>query len=363
MTTRSIIDGYTAWQRAGRRLVLATVWETAGSTYSKAGHRIVLDADGEHAGLVSGGCLEGDLAAHAAGVTRSGAARSLTYDLRDSDDELFGLGVGCQGLLRILLQPLDAQGQPFAAIAARLGDGRAGRTLTIIESADPALPPGATLVTGGDEEAFGIPAGQRAALRAALDDATTLPALLEIASSAGVCRALAAPLLPLPRLLVLGGGLDAVPLVALAATLGWRVTVADHRPAFIGSGRFAGAEAAHCLPADRLAELPGGLAYDAAVVMSHHLASDRAWLRGLAATSIGYLGLLGPAARRQRLLAELGEVGATLAPRLRGPAGLDLGGRSPEAIALSILAQVQAALSGQSALAGIEVTGREASRP
>jgi len=352
LSTRRIIDDFTAWQRAGRRLVLATVWETVGSTYSKAGHRIVLDAGGQHAGLVSGGCLEGDLAAHAAAVASSGTAMSLTYDLRDGDDELFGLGVGCQGLLRILLQPLDTDGQPFAAIAARLGDGRAGRTLTIIDSTDPALPAGATLVSAGGEEACGVPAGQHQVLSTALAGASALPALLEISTAAGRCRALAAPLIPLPRLLVLGGGLDAVPLVELAVTLGWRVTVADHRPAHIASGRFACAEAAHCLPADRLADLPGGLAYDAAVVMSHHLASDRAWLRGLAATTIAYLGLLGPAARRQRLLAELGDLGAGLAPRLRGPAGLDLGGRSPEAIALSILAQVQATLGSLAPLPG-----------
>lgn len=350
MSTRSIIDDFTAWHRAGHSLVLATVWETAGSTYSKAGHRIVLDAEGQYAGLVSGGCLEGDLAAHAATVARSGSAMTLSYDLREGDDELFGLGVGCQGLLRILLQPLDSEGQPFASIAARLMDGRAGRTLTVIESTDPALPAGATLVSAGGEEAFGLPADYHATLRTALAGAAALPALLQFATAGGRCRALAAALLPLPRLLVLGGGLDAVPLVELAATLGWRVTVADHRPAFISSGRFARAEAAHCLPADRLAELPGGLDYDAAVVMSHHLASDRAWLSGLAGTAIGYLGLLGPAARRQRLLTELGPLGAGLAPRLRGPAGLDLGGRSPEAIALSILAQVQTRLSGQETL-------------
>src|SRR5690606_6498005 len=125
------------WRASGEPLVLATVFETAGSTYSKAGHRILIAANGDYQGLVSGGCLEGDLAERARAVQARGVPAAVTYDMRDEADDLWGLGVGCNGLLRVFLQPLySAEGyEPFATIAKRLiGRGRA-TLATVIEGA------------------------------------------------------------------------------------------------------------------------------------------------------------------------------------------------------------------------------------
>src|SRR5262245_53722541 len=122
MGARDLLQSFETWRAAGEPLVLATVYETAGSTYSKAGHRILLAANGDYRGLVSGGCLEGDLAERARGVIATTKAAAVTYDLRDSADDLWGLGVGCNGLLRVFLQPLlpANEYQPFAPIAERL---------------------------------------------------------------------------------------------------------------------------------------------------------------------------------------------------------------------------------------------------
>ena len=116
--------------------MLATVYETAGSTYSKAGHRILLAANGDYRGLVSGGCLEGDLAERSRSVIATDTATAVTYDLRDSADELWGLGVGCNGLLRVFLQPLLATNdyQPFGALAECLAGTRRAGVATVIES-------------------------------------------------------------------------------------------------------------------------------------------------------------------------------------------------------------------------------------
>ena len=149
---------------------------------------------------------------------------------------------------------------------------------------------------------------------------------------------------PPPRLLVLGAGLDAEPVVRFAAELGWRVTVADHRPAYMESGDFTRAKACLCVPADTLAESLDLSGFDFAIVMSHHLVSDRSYLTQLAGSPVPYIGLLGPRARRERLESEIGESAAALGGRLHGPAGLDIGGRGPAAIALSIIAQMQAFL-------------------
>ncbi len=164
---------------------------------------------------------------------------------------------------------------------------------------------------------------------------------------------------PPPRLLLLGAGPDAHPVAELAAFLGWNFTVIDHRSQYARAERFPNASAvldggppalAALLstdPADaRVSDSPPA-AFGAAIVMSHHLATDRAYLRALARSDIPYVGLLGPAVRRERLLAELGADAKGLRARLRSPVGLDLGAETPEAIALSIMAEIHAAQSGR----------------
>jgi xanthine/CO dehydrogenase XdhC/CoxF family maturation factor len=155
-------------------------------------------------------------------------------------------------------------------------------------------------------------------------------------------------LAPPLRLLLLGGGPDARPVAELATFLGWQVTVVDHRASYLDARRF---------PADtRLVETPAadvGEAvhlddFAAAIVMSHHLDSDLNYLRALVSSTVRYVGLLGPAARREKLLGDLGDPAPGLRSRLRAPVGLDIGGRTPEAIALSIIGEVHAAIAGRS---------------
>ena len=346
MGARHLIQSFHAWRAAAEPLVLATVYETAGSTYSKAGHRILLAGSGDYRGLVSGGCLEGDLAERSRGVIASGKAAVITYDLRDSADELWGLGVGCNGLLRIFLQPLLLANdyEPFRAIADRLAGTRPAGVATVVESERADVEVGATaVVDGSGERVFGAEgrAAQwlREAGRIALRSASA-----RLATEQG-CRILYAPLRPIPKLLVLGGGLDAIPLVGMAAELGWFVTVADHRPGYLARGGFERAERALLVEPEKLGAVLPLAEYDAIVVMSHHLATDRKYLAELATFDSRYLGVLGPRARRDRLLEELAAVAPQLGERLKGPVGLDIGADSPESIALSILADLQATLS------------------
>lgn len=277
-------------------LVLATVFETQGSTYSKAGAQMLINEHGVFRGMLSGGCLEGDLAVRAQVVLESGDVQIVDYDLAN-DDELWGLGVGCDGLMRVLLQPLQPGNAyaPFDQIAEVLRGGTA---------AEFTLP-----LAGEAENEFVI------------------------------------RVQPPPQILVLGAGLDAEPVVRIAAELGWHCTISDHRPAYIDSGRFESAVATHCIPAEDLAATLDLSRYDMAIVMSHHLPSDRRYLMQLAGTGMRYIGLLGPAGRRERLLTEIGDAAARLKDRLYGPAGLDIGGRGPEVIALSIIAQMQQILA------------------
>jgi xanthine/CO dehydrogenase XdhC/CoxF family maturation factor len=152
---------------------------------------------------------------------------------------------------------------------------------------------------------------------------------------------------PPPRLLVCGAGPDAEPVVRHVRALGWPVTVVDHRPAYLDPRRFAGADVLRAEPA-RLDAAVDCRSYTAAVVMSHHLPSDAGYLRVLAGEpQPGYVGLLGPRPRRERLMADLGEFAAGLRGRLRGPIGLDLGAATPEGIALAIVAELHAYVAGR----------------
>jgi xanthine/CO dehydrogenase XdhC/CoxF family maturation factor len=323
---------------AGVPLVAALVIETRGSTYRKPGALMLFASDGARSGLLSGGCLEGDLQEHAGRLFVGGpAVIDRSYDSRGSDDPVWGLGLGCEGLMRVLLWRLDAEGgrntlagllaaehrREPAALALDITDGRS------------------VLATGADSP------GRSPVLSGAVDDArlraAAMDALAHRSASLhdGVFTLAAARV---PTLLLCGGGPDAEPVQRMASLLGWQVTVVDHRSAYIDAARFPGAmRVAQIDPEDPDATVALG-GFDAAVVMSHHLVADGRYLAALARSRVPYVGLLGPAARRERLFAELGPAAEALRPRLRAPVGLDLGGRTPEDIALSIVAEIQAAL-------------------
>lgn len=349
MTIRELQASFAAWRDARESLVLASVYETEGSTYSKSGARMLIAADATFQGMLSGGCLEGDLAERALAVLQSNTPQCVTYDLGRNDEELWGLGVGCDGVMRIFLQPLlpEQDYQPFAKMASVLSGDSEGVAATVLESDHASIAAGATLVVcDGEVASFGVPGVHSAAFvsasRAAAGDMTSGTRLLDIDGQK--VNVLIARLLPPPRLLILGGGLDAQPMLRLAVELGWRVTVQDHRPGYIERGGFPAADRVTCLPADEIAGALPLDRFDAVIVMSHHLATDRKYLKILEKTQIPYIGLLGPPDRRSRLMEDLADAAKGLEYRLHGPAGFDIGADGPVSIALSILAEIHAGL-------------------
>lgn len=334
---------------AGRALVLGVLVDTAGSTYRKPGALIAIAADGRYAGLISGGCLEGDLREHARAVIASGTSRAVRYDARTPDDQLWGLGLGCEGVMQILLLRAgpDNAWQPLGHLAAALGTHAATAIGIVVESTRADLPQGSLVLPGCAH--FSVPnhpelATSAVAAQVVLSEASADGKSRWFEGSAGSFRLFVLPLSLPPRLLLLGAGPDAVPVVDFAARLNWKLTLVDHRAAYAVPAHFPSAERVILAPPDTL---PGALdlpRFSAAVVMSHHLLSDLAYLRVLARTSIPYVGLLGPQARREKLLAELGDEAQALRARLHAPVGLPLGGRTPESIALAIVAEVHAFL-------------------
>jgi xanthine/CO dehydrogenase XdhC/CoxF family maturation factor len=331
---------------SGQPMVLATVFQTSGSTYSKAGGQMLIDGKGNFCGMLSGGCLEGDLVERSRRVLESGAAETASYDL-SVDDELWGLGVGCDGTMNLLLQPLTGESdyQPFVAIAEVLGGQEPARLAIVIRSDSPDIGVGSSVLVRKDgRQCFGISDAAANSIADAVDNYAQA-AICQFETAVGHYAALVTRVTPAPAMLVLGAGLDAEPVTRIAAELGWRCTVADHRPAYIESRSFPEGTRVLCCPVDELSQQLDLDQFDTVIVMSHHLASDRSYLRQLAGSRVGYIGLLGPAGRRDRLLSELSDAAHALENRLHGPAGMDLGGRGPGPIALSIVAEMQRFLS------------------
>jgi xanthine/CO dehydrogenase XdhC/CoxF family maturation factor len=329
---------YAAYRNRGEPLVLATIIETIGSTYRKAGAQMLIARDGQAAGLLSGGCAESDLIERAQRVFATGNAEIATFDTRGSDDVIWGIGLGCEGAMRILLSRIDSANdyQPFAYITKCKEQHRRGAFALAITSNSAAITVGTTWQFDGN----GIPAELHTHLQAtAANGATSTVDLLD-------AKIFIAPIDLPARLLVLGAGADAAPVVELAALQGWQVTIADHRPAYAVAERFARARQVLLAPASELPKRIDFDDFDAAVVMSHHLLTDQTYLALLADSAVRYVGLLGPANRRKRLLAEIGDRAIRLANRLAGPVGLDIGAHTPEAIALAIVAEIHAHLAG-----------------
>ncbi|WLT33294.1 XdhC family protein [Geothrix sp. PMB-07] len=292
-------------------LALATLMRVEGSSYRRPGARLLLDRGGPLRGSLSGGCLEGDVHARAMEALQDGRLRIMQYDLRGDADLVWGSGSGCEGLLDILVEPLE--GFP--------------EWMSWVEVAWASRAP-LTLHTDLSDTNLG---------------ARSIPKIEEDAVT-GFLETFDPP----PALWIMGASDDSRPLVRMAKELGWFVGVLDHRPAFARAERFPEADgvwAGH--PAKLLRTLPLD-SRSAVVLMTHHYAKDLEALRLLLPSAAGYLGLMGSRARGAKLLAELAEEGLQPDERLHTPVGLDLGATTPETIALAVLAEIQASLHGSS---------------
>ena len=304
----------------GEPAVLGTLVSVEGSSYRRPGARLLCLADGTHCGSISGGCLEEDLKEQARQVLASGAARTVTYDTTTENDLVWGVGLGCQGIVRILLERLPAE-RPTWVETLRANLAQRRPTPLIVHHGGPT--PGGTQLAEGASATY--PANE---------------VFLETIA-------------PAPALVVFGAGDDAQSLVGIAKTLGWHLTVADTRAAYVTAVRFPQADRLLVAPAGELAARTGLAAGDYAVILTHRYSDDLELLRTLLPRPLAYLGLLGPRKRTERLLAQLRteglSLGAGMLEKLHAPVGLDLGSRTPESVALAIIAEVQARRSGRPA--------------
>jgi len=353
-----ILDAIDRFAAAGEPMALATIVGVRGSTYRRQGARLLLTRSQEMVGNISGGCLEGDVMVVADEVMTSGQARLVTYDLTADDDVVWGLGLGCNGAVDIFVEPVDPSAEIFTLYRKAIAEERALAVVTVLSGAAPAGPgpfaqprlavwaDGARIGTLGDATMDDRAA--RAGTAAIQEGASRI---LSLPGSAGAVQAFVEVLRPPIRLVVCGAGHDAVPVVQLAAQMGWRVVVVDSRERFLTRDRFPAARqfikadptsAADRVPMDDRTYV---------VIMTHNYLHDRDLLRGFLRTGAGYLGMLGPRIRTEKILDELRRDGVTVSDRdhgrIFGPLGLDIGGETPEEIALAIVGEIQAVESGR----------------
>ncbi|MDO7877782.1 XdhC family protein [Hymenobacter sp. ASUV-10] len=357
-----LLRAYDAYRAAGRACALATVVDVAGSAYRRPGARMLVTADGQLAGSISGGCLEGDARRRAQQCLSQGRPTIITYDSTDPDDDLqFGAALGCQGVVQILLEPLDFQQADNALELLRSWAEAAEApavVATVFSMAGASAPArmGERLLLKADGSVQGTLTQASALYEQIVADArealvVNRPATYSYPAGLGTVRVSLEILRPPVRLTIFGAGNDVQPLVHLAAGLGWRVQVIDGRPAQAQLTRFPEAEDVRVVPLAQVAALPHDGRF--VLLMTHNYHYDLAALRWLLPQLPAYVGLLGPRKKYERLLQDLEkdapDAAARLQPCLHSPIGLNLGGETPEEIALAIVAEIQAVVAGRSA--------------
>jgi len=311
------------WDR-GDASALVTLVRVEGSSYRRVGARLLIAASGEYAGGISGGCLEAEVIRKAQWLVRDGSAVVQRYSTMFDDTADIPYGLGCGGTVDLLIEPVrtaECSALMEAMQASLRGEQR--RVVTWLPNGNGAM----------GREVFGK------------DDAVVFrSASLEPFSADVFAESFEAP----QRLLVFGAGDDAQPMVRMAALMGWSVTVIDGRAQWARKERFP--EAERVLVASTLEGIDATVR-DAVVLMTHSYEQDRAWLAALLPKAPRYLGLLGARHRSALLVSEaavmLNWPVARACEGLFAPVGLDLGGDGAEAIALAVVAEVQACCEGK----------------
>lgn len=319
----------------GESWVLGTVYKTEGPCYRKAGATMLFNSLGQQFGLLSGGCLESDIQRYAKQVMASGEPTTICYDGSDEDDISFQFGIGCGGTVHILLQPLTAQNNYLQL--HKLAESLAARQSSIYLQRIDTQSAECQLLLESDQN-------NSQYMQIAAELGSKKSRLLTLKAPAGSCDYLATRISPPIHLLVVGGGVDARPLVSLARILGWEVSVCDPRPANARREHFMDAANILDCAIAKLADHSLFDSFNAAVIMSHNLPMDAEALRILQGSCVDYLALLGPESRKAVVIELASLSAATFRIPVAGPAGLNLGGELPESLALSILSQCHAVL-------------------
>ncbi len=354
---KEIIRAFDKATKEGKRCALATVVQIEGSSYRRPGARMLITDDGILTGAISGGCLEGDALYKGLFAITTGENKLITYDSTNEDDIEIGLHLGCNGIVRILFEPIHVHDEfnPITFLKKISGSRQDACLVTIFSSNNPVQHGTTHLLINNTflsringqfdkdlEEDIKIAFSEnRSSFKNLSIDEKPITAFIEFIQ-------------PPLSLIIAGGGNDVKPLVEMASVMGWSVTVVDGRLQYAVSQRFPRADKVlHSKPGNIISQIDAD-AKTVFLLMTHNYNYDLALLKQLSNKEFAYIGLLGPAEKRERMLADLEDRDVHFTPgqlsKIHGPAGLDIGAENATEIALSILSEIKAFLSSGSGM-------------
>ena len=348
---RDIIKAYDEAKNDGKQTALATVVHVEGSSYRRPGARMLIEDDGQLTGAISGGCLEGDALRKALLVMTEKRSRLVTYDTMDDDDAKFGVGLGCNGIIQVLIEPINDKDpdNPIQYLKAINEKRQQGVLVTLFSLKDRKDPQYGTCLLLKEDgslidhtpvlkdvllaDAKEALINQGSPFKNYVSDDHDLTAFIEVIK-------------PPVALIIIGAGNDVVPVVDMADILGWEATVIDGRANYAKKERFASACSVLVAKPEKALEQIVVDEHTTFLLMTHNYNYDKAMLAQLLQRNVSYIGMLGPKKKRERILNELKDEGENFTDQqlsaLHSPVGLDIGAETSEEIALSILAEIKA---------------------
>ena len=356
---KDIIIAFDEAHKKGIQTSLATVVHVKGSSYRKPGARMLITEHGELTGAISGGCLEGDALRKAFLVMQQQKPLLVTYDTTDEDDAKLGMGLGCDGIIQVLIEPVNPSDpdNPIVFLKSISEDRQKAILVTLfsIENKKDIQYGTCILIKENGkiintapllkkvliEDAKKALASQTTSFKNYISESHNITAFIEVIK-------------PAVSLIVIGAGNDAIPLLKMADILGWETTVVDGRPNYAKQERFTKACRIIVSKPENVLEQLTIDEQTVFVLMTHNYNYDLAMFRKLIQSNVVYLGMLGPRKRLNRMVDELKEEGTKLTPEqlfvIHNPVGLDIGGETSEEIALAILAEIKAVIAGRNGL-------------
>ncbi|HEU4860664.1 MAG TPA: XdhC/CoxI family protein, partial [Chitinophagaceae bacterium] len=353
---RDILRAFDEAQSIGKQTALATVVHVEGSSYRRPGARMLIEDDGQLTGAISGGCLEGDALRKALLVMTEKRSRLVTYDTMDDDDAKFGVGLGCNGIIQVLIEPIDIANpnNPIQYLKAVNEKRQKGVLITLFSLQDRKDPQYGTCLLVKEDgilidhtpvlkdvllaDANDALINQTTSFKNYISDNHNLTAFIEVIK-------------PPVAVIIIGAGNDVMPVVDMADILGWEATVVDGRANYAKKERFVSAcQVLVAKPEQALDQIDID-EQTVFLLMTHNYNYDMAMLRQLLQKNVAYIGMLGPKKKRERMLNELREEGLNFTDQqlsvLHSPVGLDIGAETSEEIALSILSEIRALFAGK----------------
>lgn len=348
----SIVKEYSKIDFSQRRAALATVVKVRGSSYRSPGARMLITDDGKWVGSISGGCLEGDALRKARHVMSSNRPMTVTYDTREESNQNLGIGLGCNGVIDVLIEPISHDGvnNPVDKFKEIISINEPVAIATVFSSSNENLIGRKVIIPSTTETSDTLTFAVKADLEMLFETKRSEAKTYEAGSD--TFDAFIELIQPTVSLIIFGGGFDARPVSQLAKSLGWDVTVTDECVAHIAPIFFPTADNLSLCQRQFIDRDFSITAYTACVLMSHNYEYDRDVLKKLLRTETPYIGILGPRKRFDKMIVEFGKENIALTVddhhRVHSPIGLDIGAEAPDEIAVSIIAEVQSKFANRS---------------